>query len=148
MLRSILLEIIDICVKLMSAEAASLFLLSSKGVVTDSILARGPTIQEEKEMLIGKVLKKGLAGWVARYRQIAVIEDTLTDDRWISLPEETHTVRSALAIPFLRGRLLLGILTLTHSEPKKFSQSMVNFMKMYSPSLTIALDQVLEVSNL
>lgn len=142
MLRSILLEIISFNVKLFHAEGASLFILSPDGMITDSILARGPTIQEDKEKLIGQVLDKGLAGWVARYRQTAVIKDTATDNRWINLPDQPYTVGSALAIPFIRGRLLLGVLTLTHSEPNKFSQGMLEFVEMYSPSLSLALDHV------
>lgn len=140
MLRSILLEIVEFSLQLLHGEGASLFVLSPDGMITESILARGPTIQEDKEKLIGEVLNKGLAGWVARYRQIALIEDTLTDNRWLDLPHQPYTVRSAIAIPFLRGRLLLGVLTLTHSQPHKFSQDMIDFMNMYSPSLTIALD--------
>lgn len=140
MLRTILLEIIDFSVRLLHAEGASLFLLSPDGLITESILARGPTIQEDKTRLIGEILDKGLAGWVARYRQIGLVEDTWEDERWFNLPEQPYDVRSAIAIPFLRGTSLLGVLTLTHSEPKKFTQSMVQFMDMYSPSLTLALD--------
>ena len=140
MLRSILLEIIDFSRQLLKADRASLFILAPDGKVTESILARGPTIQEDKERLIGKVLDQGLAGWVVRNRQIALIRDTMKDERWLNLPQQPHEVRSALCIPFLRGRFLLGILTLTHSQPKHFSQSMADFMAMYAPSITIALD--------
>lgn len=142
MLRSILLEIITFNVKLFHAEGASLFMLSPEGMITDSILARGPTIQEDKEKLIGHVLDKGLAGWVARYKHPVVISDTATDDRWIDLPDQPYRVGSALAIPFIRGRLLLGVLTLTHSETNKFSKGMLEFVEMYSPSLSLALDHI------
>jgi GAF domain-containing protein len=140
MLRSILLEIIDFSRQLLKAERASLFILAPDGRVTESILARGPTIQEDKQLLIGKVLDKGLAGWVVRNRQIALIRDTMKDERWLNLPQQPYYVRSALCIPFLRGQFLLGILTLTHSQPKHFSQSMADFMAMYAPSIAIALD--------
>ncbi len=140
MLRSILLEIIDFTRKLLRAEQASLFILTPDGMITESILARGPTIQEDKQRLIGKILDKGLAGWVARNRQIALIRDTMKDERWVNLSGQPYTVGSALCIPFVRGQLLLAILTLTHSKPKHFSQDMADFMAMYAPSLSIALD--------
>jgi GAF domain-containing protein len=140
MLRSILLEIVDFSRQLFKAEQASLFILTPDGMITESILARGPTIQEDKERLIGQVLDKGLAGWVARHRQTALVKDTMADERWYNLPGQPYSVRSALCIPFVRGSLLLGILTLTHSEPKHFTGSMANFMNMCAPSISIALD--------
>ena len=140
MLRSILLEIIDFSCQLLKADRASLFILAPDGKVAESILARGPTTQQEKQLLIGKVLDKGLAGWVVRNRQIALIRDTMKDERWLNLPQQPYEVRSALCIPFIRGRFLLAILTLTHSQPKHFSRSMADFMAMYAPSIAIALD--------
>lgn len=140
MLRSILLEIVDFSRQLFECQEGSLFVLSSDGMIIESILARGPTMQQDKQRLIGEVLDKGLAGWVARHRQLALIEDTMKDERWVNLPGQPYKVRSALCIPFLRGNLLLGILTLTHSESKHFTKEMAEFMNIYAPSLAISLD--------
>ena len=140
MLRSILLEVTEVTRKLMDAQDASLFILNPSGVITESILARGPTVQEEKAYLIGKTLDQGLAGWVARYRRLAVIDNVVEDERWINFPEQPYKVGSVLCLPF-RGRLLLGILTLTHPEIKHFTREMAEFMQIFSPSIAIALDQ-------
>lgn len=141
MLRSILLEVTEVTRELMEAQDASLFILNPKGVITESILARGPTIQEEKTYLIGKTLDQGLAGWVARYRRVALIDNVAEDERWLNFPEQPYEVASALCLPFVRGRLLLGILTLTHPDIGHFTQSMADFMKTFAPSIAIALDQ-------
>ncbi|WP_373479037.1 GAF domain-containing protein [Geminocystis sp.] len=140
MLRSVVMEIIEVTTELTKGEDASLFLLNPKGIITESILARGPTMREEKDYLIGKILDKGLAGWVARYRRIALVKDTTKDERWINFSPQPYAVGSALCIPFLRGSLLLGILTITHSQPQHFTQKMADFMIMFSPSIAIALD--------
>lgn len=81
MLRSMLMQTIKVSVKLTNAEESSLFLLDSKGAVTESILARGATIREQRADLIGKVLDSGLAGWVVRTRQPGIITDTRSDER-------------------------------------------------------------------
>ncbi|MBL1209893.1 GAF domain-containing protein [Geminocystis sp. GBBB08] len=140
MLRSILLEITEVTRELTKAEDASLFMLNGKGVITESILARGPTMREEKDFLIGEVLDKGLGGWVARYRRIAIITNTDEDNRWLNFSNQPYQVGSALCVPFLRGSLLLGILTLTHPQFNHFTKDMADFMNMYSPAIAIALD--------
>lgn len=140
MLRSIVLEITEMARELTKAQDASLFLLNAKGIITESILARGPTMREEKDYLIGKILDKGLAGWVARYRRIALVKNTDEDKRWLKFSPQPYPVGSALCIPFLHGSLLLGILTLTHSQPSHFTQEMADFMSLYSPSIAIALE--------
>ncbi|BAQ65228.1 GAF domain-containing protein [Geminocystis sp. NIES-3709] len=140
MLRSVILEITELSRELVRAKDASLFMLDDKGVITESILARGPTVREEKDYLIGETLEKGLAGWVARYRRMALVKNTDEDDRWFHFSRQPYKVGSALCLPFLRGSLLLGILTLTHPKPKHFTEEMADFMMMYSPSISIALD--------
>lgn len=140
MLRSVVLEITEITRELTKAEDASLFLLNPKGIITESILARGPTMREEKDFLIGEILDKGLAGWVARYRRMALVKNTNEDERWLNFYPQPYPVGSALCIPFLRGSILLGILTLTHPQTKHFTQHMADFMTMFSPSIAIALD--------
>lgn len=120
-LKSTLLIVIQLANRMTQAQESSIFLLDEQGAVTDSILARGATVQEQKNSLIGQVFDKGLAGWVVRHRQIGLIEDTQTDDRWVTLPNEPYTVRSALCLPILKGTVLLGLLTLMHSQPGHFS---------------------------
>lgn len=97
MLRSILLEISEVTRDLLKAQDASLFILNPKGVITESILARGPTIQEEKTHLIGTILDRGLAGWVYRYRRMALVKDTQQDERWLNFENQPYEV----GLPFV-----------------------------------------------
>lgn len=121
MFKSVLLQIVKIATKLTGAEEASLFLLDNEHSITDSILARGAVVREQKRSLVGQVLDRGLAGWVCQHLKIAVIEDTEQDDRWFTLPNEPYIVRSALCAPILIGKNLLGVITLMHSQPGFFT---------------------------
>ncbi|MEM8639825.1 MAG: GAF domain-containing protein [Cyanobacteria bacterium P01_G01_bin.54] len=140
MLRSMLLQTIKVSVKLTNAEESSLFLLDDKGAVTESILARGATIREQRDDLIGKVLDSGLAGWVVRNKQPGIITDTRNDDRWVTLPNQPYTVGSALCIPILRGKALLGLLTLTHRETHHFTDETTELLQMCATQMALALD--------
>ena len=66
------------------------FWLDKQGYVTESILARGITIREQKETVVGEVLEHGLAGWVYRQRKTGVVSDTEKDDRWLELPYQPY----------------------------------------------------------
>ncbi|MBD2314786.1 GAF domain-containing protein [Desertifilum sp. FACHB-1129] len=140
MLRAMLLQAVQTANQFTGAEASSLFLLDENSVVTESVLARGATIREHKQNAIGTVLDRGLAGWVSRHRQTALIQDTQRDDRWITLPDQPYAVRSVLCVPLLKGYRLLGILTLMHPQPNHFNRVSVEMMEHLAPHLTLVLD--------
>jgi len=140
MLRSMLMQTIKLAVKLTDAQEGSLFLLDADGYVTESILARGATVREQRDNLIGTVLDQGLAGWVVRHRQVGLIEDTRRDERWITLPNQPYTVGSALCVPILRGKSLLGILTLTHVDTYHFTPELAFLMENCAVQMALALD--------
>jgi len=137
---SILQQTLEVFVGLTGAEKGSLFLLDRNGAVIESILTRADATPEQRSQLIGRVLDKGLAGWVRRHRQIGLIEDTQTDDRWLDLPDQPYTVRSALAVPILRDEKLLGLLTLLHARTGHFSQETADLMEMTAVQIGIALE--------
>jgi sigma-B regulation protein RsbU (phosphoserine phosphatase) len=140
MLIKILQKTLEVFAGLTGAEKGSLFLLDRKGVVIESILTRSDTTPEQRSKLIGHVLDKGLAGWVRRHREVGLIVDTKEDDRWLDLPDQPYTVRSALAVPILRDEKLLGLLTLLHTQTGHFSEETAELMKMIAGQIAIALE--------
>ena len=64
---SILQQTLEVFVGLTGAEKGSLFLLNRNGMVIESILTRADATPEQRSQLIGRVLDKGLAGWVRRH---------------------------------------------------------------------------------
>lgn len=140
MIRVLLQQIVDIARKLTKAEACSMFLLNTNGSVRESILARGATMRGQKQRLIGEVLDKGLAGWVYRHRQIGLIDDTMKDERWFSLPSQPYTARSALSIPIIKAKQVLAIITLTHGKTGYFRRELVHLMEMMAEPISLVLD--------
>mgnify|MGYP005843939905 CR=1 FL=1 len=143
MLKAVLRQILQISSNLTNAEESSLFLLDADGVVTDSILARGAVIRDLKQNIIGMVLDKGLAGWVIRHRRAGLITDTKYDERWLTLPNQPYTVRSALSIPICRGKVLLGLITLMHSQPRHFSPETALLMQVSADQIALILEHAL-----
>jgi sigma-B regulation protein RsbU (phosphoserine phosphatase) len=137
---SILQKTLEVFVKLTGAEKGSLFLLDRQGAVIESILTRADATPEQRSQLIGRVLTAGLAGWVRHHRRVGLIQDTREDDRWLNLPDQPYSVRSALAVPILRDEKLLGLLTLLHAKPGHFSKETAELIEMTAGQIAIALE--------
>src|SRR5919109_1504048 len=140
MLKATLQDTLEVCSKLTGAETGSLFLLDSNGVVTERILMQREAAQEVLDRLISSVLDQGLAGWVYHHREVGLITDTETDVRWLTLPDQPYIVRSVLAVPILRGEQLLGILTLLHSQPRRFSAEAAYLMQVTANQIALVLE--------
>jgi len=140
MLKTTMQKTLEVAAELSGAEKGSLFLLNEEGVVTDSILTRGEVTSEKRSNLIGSVLDRGLAGWVKEHLEIGLIEDSKTDHRWLSLPDEPYKVRSALAVPILRHKSLFGILTLMHPQPGHFNQESIEMMQITADQMALAIE--------
>jgi sigma-B regulation protein RsbU (phosphoserine phosphatase) len=147
-LKAALQTTLDVATDQTASEKGSLFLLEHSGKVSDAILSRTEVTPEQRKNLIGSVLDKGLAGWVIRNRQMGLILDTENDDRWLTLPNQPYIVRSALAVPILRGEELLGIITLLHSEPGHFTQEIADLMRLTADQMALVLENARLYSKL
>ncbi|MGB3636140.1 MAG: GAF domain-containing SpoIIE family protein phosphatase [Rivularia sp. (in: cyanobacteria)] len=147
-LKAALQTTLDVATEQTDSEKGSLFLLSSSGKVTDAILSRTEVTPETRKKLIGNVLDKGLAGWVIRNRQIGLITDTEEDERWLTLPNQPYVVRSALGVPILSGKELLGIISLLHSEPRHFSEETARLMQLTANQMALVIENARLYSKL
>lgn len=143
MLKSILLEIVQVFSRLTAAEEGSVFLLDDEGVVIESILARGATMRELKRNLIGQVLDQGLAGWVVKRRRLGIIDDADADDRWVTLAYQPYQVRSVLCIPIFKAKQVCAVVTLMHPNVAHFSHlAILRYVDVVASVVGLVLDNV------
>jgi signal transduction histidine kinase len=121
-LNQVLAEVLSLTVDTLGADQGSIFLLNQGQQVSHHILARRNLPANESAQVISAVLDKGLAGWVVRHRQTALVQDTKSDPRWHHLPGDQLNTRSALAVPLMYRGQINGLLTLMHDEPNFFDQ--------------------------
>ncbi|RMF47594.1 MAG: PAS domain S-box protein, partial [Anaerolineae bacterium] len=138
-LKATLRNALDVAVQITGAQRSSLFLLDKDRRVTASILARGQADEAQAKSLVGTVMDKGLAGWIAEYQQSALISDTRLDDRWLTLPDQPYEARSVLGVPIRAGGVLLGILTLMHAEVGHFTEEHLHLMEAAADQMALAL---------
>lgn len=140
-IKAALQKTLDVCADITCTEKGSLFLLDpASGKIVDAILSRTEVTPEQRGKLIGSVLDNGLAGWVSRHRQMGLITDTENDDRWLTLPNQPYTVRSALGVPIINGPELLGIITLLHSTTNHFTPRMAESMQATAEQIGLVLE--------
>ena len=139
-LKATLQKTLEFSLDLTQADNGSLVLIDSNGVVSDKIDHPIGNAGNGRSQMIGRMLDKGLSVWISNHRQIGLIRDTTKDDRWVEPPHQMHTIRSALAVPILKNKELLGILSLHHSQPEHFGPEMIEQMQATSDQIALTLE--------
>jgi PAS domain S-box-containing protein len=139
-LQATLQNVLNVAATLTGAERGSLFLLNPAEEVTHSLLTYGGMTPDEQQVIVRRVMDRGLAGWVVRNRQAVLIRDTAHDERWLaSSTADAHPAGSALGVPILSGGALAGVLTLTHAQPLRFTDEHLNLMQAAADQMALAL---------
>jgi PAS domain S-box-containing protein len=139
MLLDTLQNALDIAMALTGAPDGELIMLDGSGRVTHSILPAGPATPEERENYIARVMERGLPGWVARHRQAALVPDTLSDERWLMMPDARRQFRSALCMPIENESALSGILTLVHPCVAHFTPQHLHLIQAAADEIALAV---------
>ena len=84
-------------------------------------------------------LGAGLAGWVAKHQQTALVADVTQDTRWVDVPEMEGTIRAAVALPLNVGPDTLGVLFLAHSTPGHFDADHLRILSAVANQMAIAV---------
>ncbi len=82
---------------------------------------------------------EGLAIWVLTHRQMAILPDTTTDDRWQVHSPSLSRFRSALAVPILLEQEPLGVLILLHSAMGHFNDDHAQLAMAAASQAAVAL---------
>jgi len=124
-LDDVLQQTIQLTTQTVGAARGTFFLLDEQGESLQGFISAQAYDAETREIVSRRVLEQGLAGWVMANQQSALIEDTLTDPRWVVLDAEKERarVRSVLCVPFFVEGELRGVMTLEHPQPRHFTQA-------------------------
>lgn len=87
-------------------------------------------------------LEGGLAGWVVRSRQPALVRDTSQDARWLRRPDdadERSGAKSAICVPVMVRDTMAGVLTMVHAMPDFFNNEHLALLQAISDQAGIAV---------
>lgn len=124
------------------AERATLIVLDAGQQPVDAAIFYNNQQQETSREQMQSILDQGLAGWVMRNRQPALLPDTSQDERWLARPYELadpSTAKSAICVPLLISEQLVGILTIVHSRPGTFTEDHLDLLRIIAGQAAIAI---------
>jgi len=141
-LRVVLERVLFLSMRAVGAINGSIIVLDDQGKPVESAIIIGDVVHDQTTQRLRSILDKGLAGWVVRNRQVALIPDTSQDERWMLQPydhvEQTGP-KSALSIPILVHDRLVGVMTLVHPQVGFFTQDHLDLLQTISDQAGIAV---------
>jgi transcriptional regulator with GAF, ATPase, and Fis domain len=88
-----------------------------------------------------EVRDTGLAGLVFRERRPLIIDETETDQRWLSMSLKSFEApsRCAMAVPVVWADQVLGVLTVTTTQSRLFDPSHLNLLELVAHNVSLVL---------
>jgi len=133
-------RVLTLTVSHLNASTGSVMLFDQQNRVSAFILQQEDLSKERAKRIVGKVLTEGFAGWVLKNGEGDVIYDTRQDSRWVVYDNQPYDVRSVIGIPLRRRQRVMGVLTLVHDEPDKFTKGDLLLLNAIAGQAAIALE--------
>lgn len=141
-LHTVLSRVLTLSTENIGAERASLVVVGNDLKPVDAaIIFEGILTSNTLEQL-QDVVTNGMAGWVVRHRESALIPDTSKDDRWLSRPSEAEKIspaKSALCVPLMAQEKLVGVLTIVHPKVGYFNAEHLSLQQAIADMSGIAI---------
>ncbi len=140
-LDTVLRRVINLSVSNVGAVNGSIIVLDESGLPIEGVISVGERMIEATQQL-SDVIDKGLAGWVVRNKQGALISNTSNDDRWMRRPDDAKDrtgPKSAVSVPIIVQDQLVGVMTLVHPSPDTFTQQHFDLIQAIADQAGIAV---------
>lgn len=119
-------NLLKISLKSVAAVSGSAIVINGEGNAGEGILFYNDEIldPDDSSSYLNDILSDGLAGWVLKSGQAALIRSTREDSRWLkrSWDESEATTRTAMSVPLISKNRVIGVLTAVRPEPNQFEE--------------------------
>ncbi len=141
-LHTVLSRVLFLSIHNVGAERGTLIVLDEREQPIDAaIVYRDQLLTHTTERLMG-TLDQGLAGWVMRHRQAALVPDTSKDERWLRRADnsiEQSGSKSSICLPLESRDELVGVLTIVHPAPGFFNEDHLALLQAIADQASIAI---------
>ncbi|MEX2030604.1 MAG: GAF domain-containing protein [Anaerolineales bacterium] len=122
-LSNLLQEALLLTVENVGAQSGSLMVLDEAGNLVEGAVAYAGEVRPPAPHQLADTLRRGLAGWVFRNGNPALVEDTQRDPRWLASEwDALNAPRSAISVPLIGGERVIGVLTLVNPDTRRFTE--------------------------
>jgi NtrC-family two-component system sensor histidine kinase KinB len=141
-LRTVLQRVLFLSTQNVGAVNGSIIVLDDQGQPVEAALVIGKRVLEHTTHQLQITFEQGLAGWVARNRQLVLISDTSKDERWLRRPDDAEDqtgAKSAVSAPVLARDELVGVMTLVHPKPGFLTENHLDLVQAIADQAGIAV---------
>jgi len=141
-LHKVLTRVLFLSTQNLGVERASLVVLDDTGKPVDAAILFDGKLAPHTVTQMQDVVESGLAGWVIKHKEPALIANTQNDDRWLQRPgaaADTNAARSALCVPLMARNKLVGVLTIVHPRINFFSEEQFKLQQAIADLAGIAV---------
>lgn len=141
-LPTVLERVLSLSVQNVGAERGSLIVLDETLNPAEAVVMIETRTMPLTVPQAGGILKRGLAGWVIRTRQAALVNDSSQDERWLRLEDDQAAksgAKSAVCLPLTMRDQLIGVLTIVHPIPNFFTQEHLALLTAIADQASIAV---------
>ncbi len=131
-LKAVLTRVLFSAINNVGGERGSIVVMDENGRAVDSAIVYGNKIRESTTIQLKDTVERGLAGWVVRNREAALVPDTSRDSRWLRREDdaiERSGAKSAICVPLMVREKLVGVLTLVHPVPRAYNDEHLELMQ-------------------
>jgi PAS domain S-box-containing protein len=131
-LKTVLQRVLFAALHNVGGERGSVVVMDDNGRAVDSAIVYGNQVRENTTIQLRETVERGLAGWVVRNREAALVPDTSKDERWLRREDdsaERSGAKASLCVPLLAREKLVGVLTLVHPVPGAYTPENLELMQ-------------------
>lgn len=141
-LRTVLQRVLSMSLETVEGSGGSIIVLGENEEPIDSAIIHNGQIFEETTERLRATLENGLAGWVVRNREAALVKDTSKDERWIVRAysdDQNVGPKSSVSAPLIVRDNLVGVMTLSNPIPGYFTEGHLDLVRSIADQAAIAV---------
>jgi NtrC-family two-component system sensor histidine kinase KinB len=141
-LRAVLQSVLSLSLANVGGERGSIVVLDDQGQPVDAAIVYQNRILTHTTQQLRETVEHGLAGWVVKNSQPALVPDTSRDKRWLRRADDAADrsgAKSAICVPLRAREKLVGVLTVVHPIPNSFSQDQFALLQAIADQAGVAI---------
>lgn len=133
-------RIVSLTTDLTGAAKSILVPLDELGNFQQKFVSRRGEDTFSADQIETEVLYHGLLGWVLEHGKSALLNDVDKDTRWTPLPDDPEAHGSAIAVPLLKGKQVVGALLVMSPDTNAFQQEQLDLLSAIGSQAVVALE--------
>lgn len=133
-------KLLEVAGEAIGAEDGWVILVNENGDPLHAVRYGDTLSPEVARALSIQSLRQGIGGVVRRTETGLLIQDSAVDQRYHTGELGLSQIRSVVSVPLLGRRHNRGVLTFAHTEPNRFSQEHLQWLRSAAGQAAVALD--------